>query len=69
MSYFSSRAELGSMQLFLDEASAMFHVTVEEDYNDDVVELRRNYERDAESNGFESDLHAPILVTLTRKEV
>ena len=57
-----------SMQLFLEKAGKTFHVSIEEDYNDDVVEMVGRYKENALKNGFDTDLHAPVLVTLQRKE-
>lgn len=54
----------GSMELFLRKARACFDVYVHEEYCDKVADMRTKYKDDTATNGYDEDIHYPLLVTL-----
>lgn len=54
----------GTMALFLEKAKACFDTYVHEEYCDKVTTLRATYKAEADSNGYDEDIHYPLLVTL-----
>lgn len=54
----------GTMELFIQKASRVFHIEVLEEYDDQVVSMRDQYRSDPTSL-YSEDIHYPVLLILT----